>query len=950
MMRYGFLFFAGLMFLHNILQAQQDTLQAQKWFEQARQLSIKAKYDSSNYYFKQAIPIFEKYQKWHLFYYAHIFAANNYTYQGKYDDASALSNYLISKAQKHQPREQGKYYEALGLEQKGDIASKLGNYDEAIENLNEAVGILTTNTFAGKNDVTTIFNLLGTIYREKGSLDLALDFLKKALINYKKEKNEVNMAIAQVNIASVYVMKEEYEQAIASFEEAYSILAPKLGEKHPALGTIYNNLAAAYFYDQDYMAAEPYFIKAIDLKKTQFGAMHLDVGRGIFNQGFNWEMQGKWAEAMQNYNQAIDILNILFKGKHPLLAWVLNRKGKLSEKKGEAKEALLIYEKAEQANTYLLKDKTIRYFDYIRAIETRKFKAEALFEIYRKTNAIEDLKKSLENFTQSDKIIDEARKNTLRETDKIEFAKIKNQIYEQTILINDLLFKKTKQQQYLENAFQWIEKSKALVLLETMEESNAKRFGNLPDSILQKEKEYKKSIAEYQQKLANIANNPSDEVNKPQYEEILFYTNAVYEMFVKRLEADFPRYYDLKYNLKMLPIAKMQASIDSETAILNYFVADSALYVAVLTQNSIELHQIQESKVNLQKKIKGLRNGILFKSDAVFKKNAFELYQILFSFKLKPTLKNLIIIPDNLLTNIPFEALLTKQVTDETANTQLPYLIQKFNISYAYSTNLFIKKTIQNTTAQKSVQQSFDLLALAPVFSDTQTAGISLQTRNLLQLVNQNNEKGETTRGNFFNGEAIAPLPGTDKEVRTIFEMFELNDHKAQVLIGEHAKEEFLKTQQVNKFRVLHIATHGFVNEENPELSGILLAQDSTAKEDGILYLGELYNLEIPMDLVTLSACETGLGKIIKGEGVIGLTRALLFAGAKNIVVSLWQVNDASTSTLMIDFYRNILRNLKNNKQDLSFSGAIRQAKLKMIQDAQHSLPYYWSPFILIGN
>jgi CHAT domain-containing protein len=148
------------------------------------------------------------------------------------------------------------------------------------------------------------------------------------------------------------------------------------------------------------------------------------------------------------------------------------------------------------------------------------------------------------------------------------------------------------------------------------------------------------------------------------------------------------------------------------------------------------------------------------------------------------------------------------------------------------------------------------------------------------------------------------------------------------------------------KYKVLHFATHGFVNSERPELSGLVLAQDTTGGEDGVLYSGEIYNLKLNADLVVLSACETGLGKIQKGEGIIGLTRALLYAGAKNMIVSLWQVADESTSDLMVDFYKNSLE----NKGQIAYSEALRNAKLKMISEGRYAHPLYWSPFILIGK
>jgi CHAT domain-containing protein len=141
----------------------------------------------------------------------------------------------------------------------------------------------------------------------------------------------------------------------------------------------------------------------------------------------------------------------------------------------------------------------------------------------------------------------------------------------------------------------------------------------------------------------------------------------------------------------------------------------------------------------------------------------------------------------------------------------------------------------------------------------------------------------------------------------------------------------------------LHFATHGIVDEKSPELSRIFLQSDSDT-EDGNLFTGEIYNLELNANLVTLSACQTGLGKISKGEGVIGLSRALVYAGAKSIIVSFWSVADESTAQLMTDFYRQMLEHPKSN-----YSENLRNAKLNLMKTDKYKSPYYWAPFVLIG-
>ena len=203
------------------------------------------------------------------------------------------------------------------------------------------------------------------------------------------------------------------------------------------------------------------------------------------------------------------------------------------------------------------------------------------------------------------------------------------------------------------------------------------------------------------------------------------------------------------------------------------------------------------------------------------------------------------------------------------------------------------------------------------------------------------------TRAFTRDGLYISELPGSLDETNTIFKLFEGLDKKALLKTHLQANEEFIKSKELSKYKYLHFATHGLVNEEKPELSCLILAQDTISNEDNILYLGEIYNLKLNAELTVLSACETGLGKIKKGEGVIGLTRALLYAGSKSIIVSLWAVADNSTKELMVKFYTNML---SNNKRTNRFSSALRKAKLKLIKDGKYAHPFFWSPFILIGK
>ena len=187
----------------------------------------------------------------------------------------------------------------------------------------------------------------------------------------------------------------------------------------------------------------------------------------------------------------------------------------------------------------------------------------------------------------------------------------------------------------------------------------------------------------------------------------------------------------------------------------------------------------------------------------------------------------------------------------------------------------------------------------------------------------------------------LSNLPDSENEVKEIRYLF-LANGSADLKVGEKASESLLKSGELTGYKYLHFATHGVVNESKPELSRIFLAPSEG--EDGSLYSGEIYNIKINADLVTLSACETGLGKIAKGEGIIGLSRALQYAGANNLIVSLWSVADESTAMLMVKLYE---QQLHNNYK--GYNRALRTAKLFLLNSDKYQSPYYWAPFILVG-
>lgn len=196
------------------------------------------------------------------------------------------------------------------------------------------------------------------------------------------------------------------------------------------------------------------------------------------------------------------------------------------------------------------------------------------------------------------------------------------------------------------------------------------------------------------------------------------------------------------------------------------------------------------------------------------------------------------------------------------------------------------------------------------------------------------------------SGLQFARLSGTRTEAEGIAKVARTGGSQSDLWLDLNASEDNVRNRDVAGYRVVHIATHGLLDAERPQFSGVVLSLVGNKTGDGFLRTDEVFNLKLGAPLVMLSACETGLGKEKRGEGVIGLTRAFMYAGAPTVGVSLWSVADKSTAELMTDFYQRLLGSSTAN----SPSVALREAQLAMINGKKYSAPFYWAPFVLVGE
>lgn len=357
------------------------------------------------------------------------------------------------------------------------------------------------------------------------------------------------------------------------------------------------------------------------------------------------------------------------------------------------------------------------------------------------------------------------------------------------------------------------------------------------------------------------------------------------------------------------------ALLDTGTAVLAYSVGDSASYVWAIDAQGTELFSLP-SRARLREEVIALRQALQVQGfgDARLAGQAALLHRLLVApagERLKGK-KSLVVIPDDVLFDLPFELLLTREAGDEPDWRRASFLAKQWNVSYAPSASVYLQLRQQPVTSS-----SPRVLAVG----DPDFRG--LVPRAGLQ-------------------EALPPLPNSRDEVAALDR---LRPGAVTGLIGAQATEAALRgALRRDRPGIVHLATHGLVDREEPSLTSIAFAPSASSGDDGYLHTLEILALPLDTELVVLSACDTGRGKLERGEGTIGLTRSFFAAGARRVVASLWPVADASTATLMESFYEELLR--RGRPVDEALNRA--RARLWSKKDTAH--PYYWSPFVLMGS
>jgi CHAT domain-containing protein len=322
----------------------------------------------------------------------------------------------------------------------------------------------------------------------------------------------------------------------------------------------------------------------------------------------------------------------------------------------------------------------------------------------------------------------------------------------------------------------------------------------------------------------------------------------------------------------------------------------------------------------------------------------------------------LLVVADGALNYVPFDALVSDAPPRGADFSTLPYLLKTNETVFAPSASVVAAMRQQRAVASDA-RAAGDMLVVAdPVFDSSDSRarvagqvasprpdaraaqGLSFDSA----LADLSDEEGAVTSNAPARRGVLVRLAGTREEAEEIAKLANASGRKADVWLDTDASEANVEDKDLSRYRVLHFATHGLLNAERPQFTGVVLSLVGNREgADGFLRTDEIFNLKLSSPLVMLSACETGLGREKRGEGVMGLTRAFMYAGAPTVGVTLWSVADKSTSELMTDFYRSYLG---RDASAATASSAMHEARLRMIAGKRYSAPFYWAPFVLVGD
>lgn len=718
----------------------------------------------------------------------------------------------------------------------------------------------------------------------------------EALLYYlRSQENADSRLLVKINrnIAKLYLLINKPDSASHFFN--LCLEESKRGQNTNQYEDALNYLHYGdYLFSRNDQLALTYYIEAFTILKGAFGQKHRDIALTLLKIADFYKAEGQLDSALFYYQESLITCAMGFDDPDIL--------------RNPAAEAL-------------------KLDPYSLAITNHK--ANALFSKYQETSNIQYLVSSLEAYDLSLFLVEQFDKYfKIDGESKMIFRGEHDQIFKNALMANLAAFQDSGASKYLERAFEISEKSKAAILLSEFRDENAQKLGLIPDSLFYQEREIRRFLYFFRLKLQEEEDGLDRDVEKIQYlrNSLVSYEER-YEKLIRLYETAYPDYFRLRFDPSVISIRQVQDMLRDDEAVIEYTLTDHAIVVFLIDPQKVIVEQINTDSA-LVHDIFAVRNNLHlnrakdygYKDFIEFQYLSHNLYQKLMA-PIAPGLvgkKKLIIIPDGELAYLSFESLIKKvYLSDSICFRKLPYLINDFSFTYASSATL-----MHLTSARNNPTLEHGVLAMAPTYSINWRAIPGFEHLAADQPL------------------ANADLPGALREAERVAEIM-----GGKKLTGREATEHRFK-ELAEHYEILHFAMHTYIDNRNPLSSRLSFYARGDTVEDGYLYTYEIYNMNFSGQLAVLSACSTGDGKLQKGEGVISLARAFAFAGIPSLIMTLWDIEDASSSAIVPWFYQFL-------KAGYSKDQALRQAKLTYLHRTGPEIeahPALWSGFVLYGQ
>ncbi|MEL6814615.1 MAG: CHAT domain-containing tetratricopeptide repeat protein, partial [Cyanobacteria bacterium J06598_3] len=789
--------------------------------------------------------------------------------------------------------------------------------NRAIEQHTEALKLY--KSVADKDGEANALSNLGSAYSALDKKETALDYYQQAAEIYQTTGKRSRRATVLNNIGQIYQDAGAIETALEKFEQALTLFQEI--SNVPEQAVTLNNIGNAYSALNDTTTALSFYQQALELHQSGFSPSGKATVLGNIGNAYN--NRNNYANALNYYQQSLAIFKEI-ESRSGQAEALLNL-GYVLQQQDETTSALENYQSA---------------LALFQEIGDRTGTATTYNNIAVLQEAQGNPTAALENINQAIALIEDLRSDISPGKLRTSYFATVQDVYR---LKQDLLMQLGQP----EAAFNTSEAARARQLIELLTEANVDIRANVDPTLLTQEQSLRRDLQNIEsQRIALQTRNRTSN----QIAEQTAALDQQSDTLLQKLDQAFntirrqsPAYAETVIPQPLSLTDIQQQVLDANTVLMQYTLTDTEGYLWIVSADQFEVYTLS-SQADIQTAAKKFQSAIANSGTptSAIKRAGDDLRNhILPTLPDWTTGKRLLIVGDGILSEIPFVALPLPNQSDYT-----PLLSEHEVLSQPSMTALWVLR--QQQQRQNRPHQSTALAVLAdPVYraDDERVTGqaASQQIPNPppsspLPSITERNLRALDLR-------SIERLPYTRQEANNILALAASNNLKSISALDFAASADWLATPDLSTASIVHLATHGFINPTNPQLSGIALSlvnERGQTQDNGLLRLHDIFNLQLSADLVVLSACQTGQGQNISGEGIIGLSRGFMYAGAQRIAVSLWNVNDQATATLMSEFYRYLL------EDNLTPAAALRAAQLDAWQTGQN--PYRWAAFTLQGE